>query len=340
MRLLFAMSLAVSVAACGATPDANDAAVVPDTIYVGDTGNTDAAMPDAAMPDAALPDVAVPDNGLPDTATPDTGTPDTGGNPMTRPIDSNVAVPVFDAATLARVRELRAQGVTRGMRADVFAKIGDSITESGSFLTDIGHGWYDLGGYASLEPTVMYFRRTLLADGSNSLTRPSSCAMGGWVASYALSGDPMSALRREMDYTRPAWAVVMYGTNDLDHVSAAEFSMTMARILDIIESYGSVPVLSTIPDRTDRADAAARVAGFNNAIRALASTRHTPLMDYWAALQPLPNHGVDTDGIHPSAYASNGNVACGVLTPAGLRYGYNVRNLVTLMALDRLRTLP
>lgn len=161
--------------------------------------------------------------------------------------------------------------------------------------------------------------------------------MGGWVASYALSNDPMSALRREMDYTRPAWAVVMYGTNDLDHVTPEAFSMTMTRILDIIESYGTVPILSTIPDRLDRAEAGARVAGFNDAIRALASTRHSPLVEFWQALQPLPNRGVDPDGIHPSAYSPNGNTACGVLTSAGLQYGYNVRNLVTLVALERAR---
>lgn len=284
------------------------------------------------------PSGPVDGGGVTDTGVIDTGggADDTGGA-LGTPVDPSVAVPAFDAATLARVRELRALGASRGMRADVFAKIGDSITESGSFLSDIGHGWYDLGGYRALEPTVAYFRRTTLADGSNSFTRPSSCAMGGWVASYALSGDPMSALRREMDYTRPAWAVVMYGTNDLDHVSPAEFSATMTRILDIVDSYGSVAVLSTIPDRIDRAEAGARVASFNDAIRALASSRHAPLMEYWRALQPLPNRGVDGDGIHPSAYAPSGNVACGVFTPAGLQYGYNVRNLVTLLALDRLR---
>ena len=262
-----------------------------------------------------------------------------GGNTVGTPIASLDAVPAFDAATLDRVRALRAMGAMRGMRAEVFAKIGDSITESASFLSDIGHGWYDLGGYRALEPTVALFRRTTFADGSNSFTRASSCAMGGWVAAYALSGDPMSALRREMDFTRPAWTIVMYGTNDLDHVSPMEFSGTMTRILDIVESYGSVPILSTIPDRLDRAKAGGRVAGFNDAIRALATARHTPLMDYWRVLQPLPNHGVDTDGIHPSAYAPRGNVSCGVLTPAGLQYGYNVRNLVALFALDRLRAI-
>ena len=131
----------------------------------------------------------------------------------------------------------------------------------------------------------------------------------------------------------------MYGTNDHDRITPAEFTRDMTRILEIVESYGSVPVLSTIPDRLDRADAGARVPPYNDAIRALAAARHLPLVDYWRVLQPLPNKGIDPDGIHPSAYRINGNVTCGILTPEGLRFGYNLRNLVTLFALDRLRAL-
>jgi hypothetical protein len=225
------------------------------------------------------------------------------------------------------------------MRPDVFAKIGDSITESASFLSDIGHGWYELGAYDHLQSTVSYFSRVRFDDGSNSFNRASACAMGGWLAAYALAMEPMSALRRELDYTRPGYAIVMYGTNDLDRITPEAFTHDMTRILDVIESYGCVPVLSTIPDRLDRPEAGMRVPAFNTAIRTMATSRHLPLVDYWRSLQGLPRNGIDSDGIHPSAYAINGNVACGVLTPDGLRFGYNMRNLVTLFALDRLRTL-
>jgi len=289
-----------------------------------------------ASPDA--PAVPAPsDAGADDAAV--TPGPDAPSRDHGPPMDPTLSVPVFDAATVARVRALRAMGASRGMRPDVFAKIGDSITESASFLSDIGHGWHDLGAHTALAPTVTHFSRTTFADGSNSFTRSSGCAMGGWVAAYALAMDPMSALRREMDYTRPAYAVVMYGTNDLDRITPMEFTRDLTRILEIIESYGSVPVMSTIPDRLDRPDAAMRVPSFNDAIRAMAAARHLPLVDYWRALQPLPNKGIDPDGIHPSAYRISGNVTCGILTPAGLMYGYNLRNLATLFALDRLRTL-
>jgi large subunit ribosomal protein L4 len=319
-----------------------DVAAVPDVVRDATSTTPDAttAPPDAttAPPDAttAPPDVASPP---PDVTAPppDVSLPPPDGGAAVDPL---VAVPTFDAATVARVRELRARGAAMGMRPNVFAKIGDSITESASFLFDIGQGWYVLGPYGALEPTIAYFRATRFADGSNSLSRASSCAMGGWIARYALAMDPMSALRNELSYTRPGYAIVMYGTNDLDRMPPADFLADMNRILDIIEGGGTVPVLSTIPDRLDRPDAAGAVPGYNDAIRGLAAARHLPLMDYWRALQPLPRRGVDTDGIHPSAYIASGDFATGVLTPTALQYGYNMRNLVALLALDRLRALP
>lgn len=256
--------------------------------------------------------------------------------------DTTTMVPVFDAATTAHVRGVRALGATRGMRLNVFAKIGDSITESASFLSDIGFGWYELGSWGALEPTVRYFSaQSIVRSTVNSFNRESACAMGGWIAAYALSNDPDSALRRELDATHPGYALVMFGTNDLDHYDTATFRMNMERIIDIIEANGTVATISTIPDRLDRPDAGALVPMFNQTIRDIASSRHLPLMDYWTALQPLPRHGVDTDGIHPSPYVTpSGGTACGVLTAAGLRAGYNMRNLVALALLERLRNLP
>jgi lysophospholipase L1-like esterase len=282
------------------------------------------------------PDVVVQPDVAVDRATPvDTGTP------VAVP-DTTLMVPTFDAATVAHIREVRARGLAMGMRPTVFAKIGDSITESASFLSDIGYGWYNLGTWTALEPTVRYFSATPATGGSmaNSFNRASVCAMGGWIAAYAVSNDPDSALRRELNATRPAYAMVMYGTNDLDYGTVATFRTNMNRILDVIESYGTVAALSTIPDRLDRADSAALVPTFNAAIRDMAATRHLPLMEFWGALQPLPRRGVDPDGIHPSAYLSGGSTACGVLSDAGLRFGYNMRNLVALALLERLRNLP
>jgi hypothetical protein len=270
-----------------------------------------------------------------------TPAPDT---PPAAPLDAGTAVaPLSDAlqralptlgeAELTRLRVIRAAGAARGMREGVFAKIGDSITESGSYLFDVGEGWYELGAFAALEPTIQHFRAQPLGD-RNSFNRASACATAGWTASSALEGDPSSPLRAELSATRPGYAVVMYGTNDIDRDTPDGLQRNLTRILEIIEENGTVPILSTIPDRTDRAAAAPLAIAMNERIRALAVARHIPLMDYWAALQPLPARGLDGDGIHPNVYRGD---AGGNFTAEGLRFGYNMRNLVTLLSLDRLR---
>ena len=273
------------------------------------------------------------DVGTTATDTPPAAPQDAGGAAAPLPVELQRAMPTLDEATLARVRAIRAVGAARGMREGVFAKIGDSITESGSFLFDVGEGWYELGAFTALEPTIQHFRAQALGD-RNSFNRPSACATAGWTAASALEGDPSSPLRTELSATRPGYAVVMYGTNDIDRDTPDGLQRNLTRVLEIIEENGTVPVLSTIPDRTDRAEAGALAITMNSRIRALAAARRIPLLDYWAALQPLPARGLDGDGIHPNVYRGD---AGGNFTAEGLRFGYNLRNLVTLLALDRLR---
>nr|MBP6833484.1 hypothetical protein [Deltaproteobacteria bacterium] len=96
-------------------------------------------------------------------------------------------VPPLDAPTRAHVRELFARGAAAGLRPDVFSKLGDSITESGSFAQDIGHGWYELGAFTELEPVIAWFRRRSPRSGDdNSFTRGSAAATAGWESSQLL----------------------------------------------------------------------------------------------------------------------------------------------------------
>jgi lysophospholipase L1-like esterase len=248
------------------------------------------------------------------------------------------AVPSLDAETTAHVRDLIARGAAMGNRRAVVAKIGDSITESGSFLQDCGMGWFDAGNDAEVDATIRYFSMVPLED-RNSLSRASVCAVGGWSADRALEGYPDCALTQELLAIKPAWAIVMYGTNDLERFDLGTYIANMTRIADIIESHGTVTVLSTIPPRGDSAMYDSLVGSFNDAIRSMAASRHLPLIDYWAALQPLPNRGLSDDGVHPNVYIDPNTPdtdSC-ALTPPGLQFGYNVRNYTTLQMLSRLR---
>jgi lysophospholipase L1-like esterase len=206
--------------------------------------------------------------------------------------------------------------------------------ESPSFLFDCGFGWYDLGPHAEVGPTIAYFSTVALDGGRNSFNRQSLCATAGWLVENALAGDPDSPVRHELDAIQPAWAVVMYGTNDLDHIDVDTYRADLSQLLDIVESYDVVAVMTTIPPRLDTAAAGALVGPFNDVVRSLAGARHLPLVDLWSGLSALPDDGLIADGIHPS---SDGN-AC-YFTDAEMRYGYNVRNLLTLQMLERLRGL-
>lgn len=280
---------------------------------------------------------------------PDGGGTDAGSGPIDTgpPTACNVSdsvarsLPAFNDATIARVRAIRAAGLARGNRADVFAKVGDSITEAAGFLADLGFDYEtDYGRYGCLRATRDFFASTSLGSDSNSFNRASGAAMGGWLSSQPLLGDPASPLRAELDATRPLYAIVMIGTNDLASGTLAAYTTNLTRIVTIIEEYGTVPVVSTMPDRPEDVRFAPLVTSFNDAVRALAASRNLPLVDYWQAMQDLPNHGVSDDGIHPSIFRDMGDAQGRQLSDAALRFGYNMRNLTALLMLERLRTLP
>jgi hypothetical protein len=311
-----------------------------------DAGVRDTGTPfDAGPRDTGPQDTGVRDTGPLDTGVRDVGTPDTGSQADVGELPADgVALPAWDSLTVAHVREVRARGVAMGNRLTVFAKIGDSITESGSFLTDVGFGWGSLGPYTALGPTIQYFRMTALPsqDGQtrNSFNRASVSATAGWTTDDALAGGSSSPLRRELAAIHPAWAIVMYGTNDIDRSNVTMFQSNLNTIVDIAEAGGTVVALSTIPDRNDGAGPAAAALRFNDTIRSVAAARHIPLLDFWAALQALPSHGVSSDRIHPSVYVNGGSTEPAYFTDAGLRFGYNMRNLTAIQMLDRLRRLP
>ncbi|MFO0653433.1 MAG: SGNH/GDSL hydrolase family protein [Polyangiales bacterium] len=249
-----------------------------------------------------------------------------------------VAVPPFDAATVAHVRTLYGAASRAGSHLDVFAKIGDSITESGSFAHDIGHGWTELGEYARLEPVIRHFtRRAFSSDAEdNSFTRPSAAATAGWTTEDLLAGGDACPVERELRALRPAFAVVMIGTNDTERVALPEYERNLREVLRRVEARNVVAVLSTIPDHRGTPAFTARSREVNAVIARVARELHLPLLDYHAALAPLPNAGLCEDNIHPSAFVENGDTRAGVFTPAGLRHGYNVRNLTWLLMLERL----
>jgi hypothetical protein len=246
--------------------------------------------------------------------------------------------PPLATSVAERVRLIHTVGQALGNRANVFSKVGDSITVSRSFLGPIGEGRYQLGDYGYLQPVIDHFSASLARQG-NSFQNPSLAAGEGWAAWAAL--DPQFAdealcapgetpLACEYRLTRPAFALIMFGTNDAGYRSTAEFEHDLRRIIEVSELAGVVPILSTIPERPD---IPAQTVQFNQIIASVAAARMVPLWDYHSALATLPNSGLAWDNVHPSSPPEWYQDAAD-FRPHNLMYGYVIRNLTALQVLD------
>jgi hypothetical protein len=260
-------------------------------------------------------------------------------------------VPVLDPVVAGHLEKVAARGERFGNSPGVFAKIGDSITASPSFLQALACQRPQLGEWSELRGTLGFFGETAVPRGqeeaqcsvSNSFSRVGVAAVPGWRAVDALSrleASPecldLPAVSCELQQTRPSVALIMFGTNDLTEFTAVQFRRDLARVVRLVSSAGTIPVISTIPPRP-RPPYAQRVARFNAEIAALAENRALPLWNFWRQMTGpgVLNQGIGEDGVHPSALCP----PCTAIDfrPAGLRQGYALRNLGALRVLDRLR---
>lgn len=259
-------------------------------------------------------------------------------------------VPRIDAAMKTRLRGILARGGAAGMRPDVFAKVGDSITQDPAFLTAFGCGLAHYGNHGSLARVVERFSRVELppdpsfapCDAANAFTRRSAAVRHGWTSADLLRPlrEPRPGCRVGVDRPigceiariRPGIALVMIGTNDTGiRAEPDRFEANLRRVLDELVVAGVIPVVSTIPHRFFPRGAEGRVGPYNEAIRRVASDLGIPLWDYWRALDRVKNKGMSYDGLHPSAYGNGAD-----LRPEALGYGYNIRNLTALQVLGHL----
>ncbi len=247
------------------------------------------------------------------------------------------------------IRAIASRGVDRN--DDMFMKVGDSITESFAVMSCFAGGTVDLAGRDALQGTLDFYRAANVSGASNcaeewcqgattAFNRASYAALGGATADYPLTGTP-APLTREDDAIKPRVALVEYGTNDATLILTASDAATgftafhghMQALVDALIQRGVVPVLYTIPPYIESRNGYRNVPTMNAIIRMIAQSRAIPLIDFGRELLPLPDHGL-WDGVHPRVELGG----C-VFTEAGLQYGYNVRNLLSLEALARVKNV-
>ncbi|HEX4421216.1 MAG TPA: acyltransferase family protein [Kofleriaceae bacterium] len=319
-----AAAAALSLLACHGAPSPTAQLATVDAVGPSDAGTeatTDATTYATADARTIAADAMVPD-APPDSPPPVLGRVLYPEGALHSPISADLAAQLGQLAAQAPATE------------NVFAKIGDSMTASASFLTCADT--CALGAYGELAATRGYFEAGNAA-GTTPYDRISLAATGGWTTADVLIAAIVGALAPldlETAALQPRYGVVMLGTNDVRYGRTVDaFGADLWSIIDRLRARGTLPIMSTIPSMHGDPDSNARIPTFNRVIRAIAQGRGLPLIDFHQALAGLPNEGIGSDGIHPTT-APDG--AC-TLTSAGLQYGYDTRNLLTLEALDRTR---
>lgn len=227
----------------------------------------------------------------------------------------------------ARALEIYREGQKNGRDPHAFSKVGDCESSATWFLEDFDKGpeWYSLGDdYAQLEKAIQYFAgshgRTSLAarDGA----RVSTLFTSLWIdpAFCEVSENPLTC---EYRVHNPAFAMISLGSNDIDDVE--KFETEMRKVIDLTIEQHIVPILATKADDLEG-------GGRNNQVLAkLALEYDLPLWNFWAAVQNIPNGGLDWDGAHLT-WSDNF-----FDQPGGLESGWAVRNLTALQVLEAMR---
>lgn len=231
--------------------------------------------------------------------------------------------------------------------ANVFMKIGASGTVSKNllycFAGDPASNYVvDLAGHDSLMPTIEYFRGGDAA-GSTPFDRDTLAAQVGKTASWVLSGNP-SPVEQELSLLNPRFAFVNYGTNDMGLGATYEsalfpFYENMSELLDLLQANGVVPIITGLNPRSDNTSAPYWVPTYSAVTMALAESRQLPFIHLYLASKDLPGMGLGSDGLHGTVYSTGGQTQPCVFTSEALDYNYNIRNLLTIDMLDKVKRI-
>jgi hypothetical protein len=242
--------------------------------------------------------------------------------PPTLGPDEWQALPIIPVVSES-VRTIYQRGLELGNNSQAFSKIGDCGSTPAWFLGDFDRGskYYRLGEFHNLQPVIEAFE--------GSYSRTSLAAKSGFNASSVFtilwSDRSMceaneTPIACEYRLNRPVVAFVTLGTNDVFHQE--KFEPQLRNIIEFSIEQGVIPILST------KADDVEKDGRINATIARLAREYDLPLWNYWLAVQPLPDHGLQEDGVHLT-WGPNRFDDPRVMTTA-----WAVRNLTALQTLD------
>jgi hypothetical protein len=252
-------------------------------------------------------------------------------------LQSYPLVPEVSAHVLAIYQE----GMKKGNNIHVFSKVGDCMTATDDFMKPFTQSGYSLGEYAALEKVIKLYAKApagVKDSGFDSFSNPGLAATSGfnaagvldatWSDPKACTGDE-SPLACEYRVNKPGIALIMFGTNDMKSIKPEDFDLYLRRVVVQTINNGTIPILSTFPVQPGLEDASIL---YNKITVKVATDYDIPLINLYLALKPLEHQGVDPVNTTHMTKPADGKA--GDLTKDGLQYGFNMRNLLSLQALE------
>jgi len=212
------------------------------------------------------------------------------------PLEKNawMHMPVVPTGVSDTMRVVYQRGLEMGNDPTHFSIIGDCQNVSSYFMSAYEKpDEYSLGEeYAYLQPTIDYYQ--------GSFSRVSVAVKGGFNAAAVIS--PLrsdknvcnaneSPLDCELRLWKPSIVFVSMETW-WSQKPEEEYAKYMRKVLDRIIETGAVPIIATKADNLEGDNA------INATVAQLASEYDIPMWNFWAAVQPLPDHGLSPDGFH------------------------------------------
>ncbi len=215
----------------------------------------------------------------------------------------------------ARAIEIYQAGLAMGNNPHAFSKTGDCQNIKEAFM-----GFFDLPDRYNLGTDYQYLQETI-DNFSGYFNTDGQAVRGGFNAATVLSplwADPEKCLpgenplECELRTTKPSFVFISFEVWWPER-TAETYEKYMRQVIDLVIAHGAVPILATKADNIEGDHS------LNLTTARLAYEYDLPLWNFWLAVQPLPDHGMDkvrNDGFHISTE------------------GWNVRSFTGLQALD------
>lgn len=224
----------------------------------------------------------------------------------------------------ARAKAIYERGLEAGRFPNRFSKIGDCQNILPYFLAFFDSpDRYDLGeDYAYLQDTIDHF--------SGSFSRKSTATGGGMNVAAVFSQywadqerckDGEFPLACELRLNQPIIAIISMEESWGSGNEVENYEKYMRRIIETVIEFGTVPILATKADNLEGDHL------INQTIARLAYEYDIPLWNFWRAVQPLENHGLEKDGFHLTGLYHFTKIEDSELA-------WPLRNITALQALD------